>query len=422
MILIAEPSHLSGAVRIPASKSHTIRALLMAGMAAGESRILNPLDSADTRSCVAACRALGAEVETGERWTVRGVEGKPRPPSGVIDVGNSGTTLFLALGCAALADDWIEFDGDAQTRRRSAGPLLASLRDLGAEAVSRDDTGCAPIRVKGPLRGGRTAIQCPTSQYLSSLLLCCPLASHDTFIEVPELNERPYVEMTLQWLNTLNIRYSHENMERFEIPGGQSFEPFTESIRGDFSSATFFLCAAAITQSDLTLEGLDMNDVQGDKAVARYLREMGAEVHARPGAVRIRGKPIHGAVFDLNATPDALPAMAVTASFASGTTRFVNVPQARIKETDRIRVMCQAIRDLGGDAEELPDGLVVRGGGLRGGSARGHGDHRVVMALAIAGLASEEPVTVDTAESVGITFPTFVDLMRQAGARMRTQD
>jgi len=420
MKIAAERSSLSGQVLIPASKSHTIRALILASLAAGKSTIMNPLDSADTRSCVHTCRALGARIEEGKQWTVWGLDGPPKPPGETIDVANSGTTLFLALSAASLADDWIEFTGDDQTRRRSAGPLLASLQDLGVEVRSRD--GCAPIRVKGPLRGGRTAIECPTSQYLSSLLLSCPLAAGDTTIEVRQLNERPYVDMTLSWLNNLNVRYSHESMERFEIPGGQRYEGFRESIQGDFSSATFFLCAAAVTGSDLTLLGLDMNDAQGDKAVVHMLRHMGADIEVRPRAIRVRGGALRGDQFDLNATPDALPAMAVAGCFAAGETRLVNVPQARIKETDRISVMREAINCLGGKAEELPDGLVIQGTGLEGGQARGHGDHRVVMALAIAGLAARSPVTVDTAEAVAVTFPNFVDLMRRCGGRIRVTE
>ena len=162
-----------------------------------------------------------------------------------------------------------------------------------------------------------------------------------------------------------------------------------------------------------------MDDAQGDKEVVNMLRRMGAETQALPGAVRIRGRALKGVELDLNATPDALPALAVTACFAEGTTKLLNVPQARIKETDRIRVMREVVNALGGKAEELPDGLVVHGVGLRGGKAPGHADHRVVMACAIAGLASEKPVEVDTAEAVSITFPSFVDLMTRCGARMK---
>ena len=420
MNIVSRKSSLSGEVVIPASKSHTIRAVLIASLAAGRSRISKPLESADTRSCVEAFRALGAQIETGEDWIVTGVDGKLRVPPEPIDVGNSGTTLYLGLGVAALARDWITFTGDAQIRRRPAGNLLTALQELGAQVESSGLPGCAPLSIKGPLQGGHTAIRCPTSQYLSSLLLACPLASGESHIDVPELNERPYVEMTLSWLNAQNITYTHENMRWFRIPGQQFYDSFREHIRGDFSSATFFLCAAAICGGDVTLRGLDMNDAQGDKKVVHMLRQMGAAVDVAPLAIRVRGGHLKGCEFDLNATPDALPAMAVTACFAEGETRLINVPQARIKETDRIAVMAQAINALGGHAEELPDGLVIRGGGLEGGQASGAADHRVVMALAVAGLASRSPVTVDTAEAISVTFPNFVNLMQSLGARMES--
>jgi 3-phosphoshikimate 1-carboxyvinyltransferase len=422
MILKSEKAALSGTVEIPASKSHTIRALAFATLATGQSTIRNPLESADTLSCVSACRALGAKIETGEEWLVDGVAGRPRASESVIDVGNSGTTLYVALGMAALSEGTNVFTGDEQVRRRSAENLLNALNDLGASATSERGDGCAPITVRGRLRGGETSIACPTSQYLTSLLISAPLAEGDSRINVTLLNEEPYVCITLDWMDRFDMQYSQEGLRTFHIPGGQSYDPFTARVAGDFSSATFFLCAAAITGADLLLNGLDINDPQGDKAVVGMLKQMGAQVESRPLAVRIKGGALKGCDLDLNATPDALPAMAITACFAEGTTRLLNVPQARIKETDRITVMCEVINALGGKAEELPAGLVVHGTGLRGGRAPGHGDHRVVMACGVAGLVSDSPVEVDTAEAMSITFPSFVDLMNQCGGRMRTAE
>lgn len=422
MILRSEKARLSGSVEVPASKSHTIRALTLATLARGKSEIANPLDSADTQACVETCRALGATVATGPVWTVEGTGGMPRVPENVVDVKNSGTTLYIALGMAALADGLTVFTGDDQTRRRTAQNLIDALNMLGARVESTRRNGCAPLVVRGPLTGGKASIACPTSQYLTSLLLVAPLAPKDSTISVTLLNEAPYVRMTLDWLDRLDIEYSQQAMREFAIPGRQHYRCFKERVKADFSSATFFFCAAAITGSDLLLQGLDMNDSQGDKAVVQMLQRMGAEVETRPFAVRIRGRALKGIDLDLNATPDALPAMAIAGCFAEGTTRFLNVPQARIKETDRIRVMREVITALGGRAEELPDGLVVHGGGLRGGTAPGYADHRVVMAGALAGLAADNPVEVDTAEAVSVTFPTFVELMNRCGARMQTRD
>jgi 3-phosphoshikimate 1-carboxyvinyltransferase len=269
------------------------------------------------------------------------------------------------------------------------------------------------------MRGGRISLDgSKTSQYVTSLLINCPLARGDSEIIVSNPCETPYIEMTLRWLDEQGIRCEREGFERFVIPGGQSYRAFEKSIPGDFSSATFFLCAAAITGSELTLLGLDMNDSQADKAVVDMLAEMGAEIERLPDGVRIRGGKLKGGEFDLANTPDALPSMAVTACFADGITRLVNVAQARLKETDRIRVMAEELGRMGAKVKELPDGLWIEGNPLHAAKVHGHGDHRVVMALAVAGLACEGETEIDTAEAVSVTFPTFVQLMHSAGADM----
>ena len=418
MKFIVQKSTLSGAVEIPASKSHTIRALIIATLAEGKSTIRHALDSADTRACVAACEKYGARVELGDTWRVTGVGSRPNAPDNIVDVANSGTTMYFILGTAALSAGYSVITGDDQTRRRPAQNLIASLNHLGAEAFSTRGNGCAPIIVRGRLKGGAAKIACPTSQYISSLLLCCPLAEGDSEIEVTELNEKPYVEMTLGWLTKQGMDYSHDSMARFHIPGGQAFEPFQERICGDFSSATFFLVAAAVTGSTLTLKGLDMNDSQGDKNVVNMLQEMGIAIKMKPNELSVEGGELRGRELDLNATPDALPALAVAGCFAKGTTRLVNVPQARIKETDRIRAMRTELNALGGKVRELKDGLVIEGKPLNGGKADGGSDHRIVMALAVAGLASKKPIEIATAEAVSVTFPTFADLMRSCGAKI----
>ena len=422
MRLVVEPSTLAGTARVPGSKSHTIRALAIASMAKGVSQLRRPLDSLDTRACVGVCRGLGARVETAETWVVEGFGGQPTCPEDVLDVANSGTTLRVGLGMAALGQDWAVFTGDEQVRSRPSGPLLEALEALGARAFSTRGNGRPPIVVRGPLRGGKAEVACPTSQYLSSLLLACPLAQDDSEIVVTELNERPYVEMTLAWLDSQGIRYEREGFERFIIPGGQAYKPFEREIPGDYSSATFLFCAAAVTGSEIKVAGLDPDDTQGDKAVLDILAAMGAEVRWEADGVVVRGRELRGGDFDLNATPDALPALAATACFASGTTRLLNVPQARIKETDRIAVMHRELAKMGGRLEELPDGLVVTGTALHGAAVDGHGDHRVVMALALAGLGARGRTEVAGAEAAAVTFPEFVPLLQGLGARITQED
>ena len=423
MKLIVQASSLKGEVPVPASKSHTMRAVVIASLAEGVSEITGPLDSLDTRACVEACRALGAAIDTGEVWKVEGTGGKVASPEDVIDVANSGTTIRFLLSAAALAEGATVFTGDASIRKRPAGPLLEALTNLGAEAFSTRGNGCAPFVVRGPMTGGKTKLAAVSSQFLSSLLLSCPLAPDDTHIDVTELNEAPYVRMTLDWLSRRGIEYEEEELRRFKIRGGQRYRGFQRQIPGDFSSATFFLVAGAVTaDSELTLLGLDMDDAQGDKEVVRMLADMGASVVESSNEIRIGPGALRGGEFDLNATPDALPAMAVAATLARGETRLVNVPQARLKETDRIAVMASELTRMGAQVEELEDGLVIQGGKLSGAELSGHDDHRVVMALAVAGLAAEGETVIDTAESAAVTFPNFVELMTSVGANMRTDE
>jgi 3-phosphoshikimate 1-carboxyvinyltransferase len=451
MRAVIRPHRFSRLVRIPASKSHTIRRLLIAALGEGVSEIPYPLDSLDARSCAAVCRALGAEI-TGERsadslcanppdgegkklvrWTVRGIgagdSGLSFPVSpAVCDVGNSGTTLFLALAAAALGKVPVTFTGDEQIGRRGAGPLLDALAGLGVRVVS--EKGCTPITVEGPWQGGRVSLPCPTSQYLSALLLASPLAPAGTLteIDVPLLNEKPYIALTLSYLEAQNIPYETKgDFSFFRIPGGGRYLPLNGPVPGDFSSAAFPAAAAAVTGGPVTLLGLRAEDPQGDKAFFDMLSRMGCTITwtpapAAPAASEKDGAglltvsrtgPLLGGEFDLNATPDLLPALAAVASYAEGTTALVNVAHARIKETDRIAVMARELGCLGAVCEERPDGLIVHGTGgpLSGGAVDGRGDHRVVMALAVAALGAAGPVEIAGAESAAVTYPGFLEIL-----------
>jgi len=382
-----------------------------------------PLESSDTHAAVACYRALGAVIDTSnpKLWKVTGANGKITPPKDIIDVGNSGTTLRIAMGSAALAPSGqtTTFTGDEQIQNRPVEPLIDSLNDLGAKCVSLKNNGKVPVEIAGKLAGGRTAIEAYTSQYLSSLLLCTPLASDDTQIDVTLLNEPGYVQMTLDWLDKQQIEYENQQMRKFRIRGNQSYRAFEAPVAADFSSATFFLCAAALLADEVTLLGLDFSDSQPDKAVVDYLKAMGADISIEPNSVTVKACPLKGTDIDMNKTPDALPAMAVTAAFAEGTTRLLNVPQARSKETDRIKCMAEEMKKMDVDVEELPDGLIIRGGKPRAAELHGWADHRIVMALSLAGLCMEGECTIETAEAISVTFPDYVELMLSIGANMK---
>lgn len=419
MTVTMSPGRLSGSVRVPGSKSHTIRALVVATLAEGESVIHAPLWSGDTTSCIEACRLLGARIEADgqERLVVRGTGGSPQVPNDVIDVGNSGTTLyFLTAACGLVADGYSVLTGDRQIRSRPIDRLIGALTDLGAAAWTTRGGASCPVIVQGPLSGGETSIECPTSQYLSALLLALPLAPSASVIRVPLLNERPYVEMTLRWLDEQSIAYERDGYSEFRVAGNQRYRAFERSIPGDYSSATFLFCAAALSRSTITVTGLDPGDSQGDRAVLSILADMGCAVEESESSVTISGRRLRGGSFDLNAIPDALPALAATACFAEEEVLLVNVPQARLKETDRIAVMAEELERLGARIEETADGMIIRPGRLRGGRVSSHADHRVAMALAIAGLGADGQVKIDGGEAASITFPRFYDALAQLGA------
>ena len=424
MKFVCRQSKLRGEVRIPGSKSHTIRAVAIASLAEGRSEIREPLVSNDTLAAVDAYRALGAEIEVQRgRWVVHGTGGKVRAPEDVIDVRNSGVTLRTALGaCALLREGMAVLTGDEQIRRRPAGPLAHSLNDLGASVRSTRGNGAAPFVVEGRLRGGETFIEGTTSQYVTGLLISAPLADGDSRIHVTQLNEAPYVEMTADWLRRQGIAFEEQDLREFSVPGGQRYLAVDRAIPADFSSATFFLGAGALGENEIVMLGLDLTDTQGDRAVVDYVAQMGAQVRSRGSWIGVEAKELVGCEIDLNATPDALPMLAVLGCFARGTTRLVNVPQARIKESDRISVMAQELGKLGARVEEMEDGIVVHKSPLRGAEVDGHGDHRVVMALAVAGCAIPGETVVHGAEAAAVTFPEFAEYMQKIGAKLSVEE
>jgi 3-phosphoshikimate 1-carboxyvinyltransferase len=412
--------------------------LLIASLGEGVSQIRRPLDSADARSCLHVCRALGADISETlatdkngvkfiKEWRVKGIGGAAniKEQSVPLDVGNSGTTLFLGIAIASLASRRITFTGDEQIAKRSAANLLDALKNLGVNVESKN--GCTPICVRGPWKGGSVSIECPTSQYLSALLLAAPLADENcvTEIDVPLLNEKPYIEMTLSYLDKLNIKYSvSSGFSHFSIPGGQRYEPLNGAVASDFSSAAFPALAVVCGGGEAVLRGLDPNDTQGDKLFFHYIAEMGAGVSwTQDGNVTVhrdKSQALIPITADLNDTPDMLPALAVAAAFANGESRLVNVAHARLKETDRIAVMTEELTKLGVKIEEKPDGMIIHGAGgrLAAGLAcgrarlRGHNDHRIVMALACAGLGAATPLEIEGAEAADVTYPGFLNLLK----------
>lgn len=424
-----QESNLSGTLRIPGSKSHSIRAICIATMATGTSRIYNLLNSSDVEAALTTARAFGATVTAlpDQSMEITGNGGKIQLTTEQIDVGNSGTTMLIALALSTLIpqDHHLVLTGDEQICRRPTAELVKALQQLGAKLEEQKQNGCPPIHVSGGLTGGNCQLAAPTSQYVTALLMACPLAPQTSKIHVTLLNEAPYVQITLDWLKEQQITVLHHDLLDYEIPGGQHYRPFTKSIPADFSTATFFIAAATLKPNrKIQLKGLDFSDSQPDKKVVDYLQQMGAAIqHEEDGSITISApNGLQGTTIDMNETPDALPMMAVVGCFAQGETRLTNVAHARLKETDRISVMEQELKKMGADITSTPDGLIIRHSSLQGAEVCGHGDHRVVMSLTIAGLSSPGTTRIDTAEAVNVTVPEFPDFIRTLNGALHITD
>jgi len=424
--LEVKQSSLSGSIRIPASKSHTIRGVLVGTLAQGRTVLTNPLEASDTLSAVQCCKALGARItQEPDRWMIEGISGHIPALNESLYVGNSGTTLGNLIAICATSDRPITLDGDASIRMRPFAALLKSLQQLGATVKEAGPNGTAPITIRGPLQGGEATVDGTTSIYLTPLLIAAPLAPRSSILRVDGvMNEKGYVRMTLDWLAAYGIEVvANDDLTCFEIPGAQTYRPVDRAIAADFSSAAFPACAAVLAaDSEVIVTGLDFEDTQGDKQVFDFLAQMGA-VFDRSNRLTIRRSgSLRGVRMDLSGTPDALPILAVVGCAAEGETIIENVAMARIKETDRISVMREELTKMGADIEEMPDGLIIRHSELHGTRVNGHDDHRIVMALAVAGLIAEGTTQIDSAESARITYPTFVSSMQALGAEIEEHE
>lgn len=429
MNIQVKPGPLKGTLQVPGSKSHTIRSILLATLAEGVSCIENPLASGDGLSALAAAKAFGSEVEKqSSRWVVQGRGGNLKVPDAVVDTGNSGTTTCLFASVASLVDGYTVISGDEQIRRRPIKVLVDALNTLGATAfLTRPFQGCPPVVVKGLLKGGEVTIEGKNSQYVSSLLLSAPLAKRSTTINVVNALEKPYVQLSLDWMKRLGVEVDNPaDYTRFTIEGGQRYRGGNFTIAADWSAVAFPLVAAAITRSDLTLTGLDFNDSQGDKRVVDLLRYFGANIEKQGEAgLRIIGdEPLRGGLtIDLSDIPDALPALAVLATQAEGRTVFVNLEHVRQKETDRVLEMTQKLNELGCNLRMEKDCLVVTGPTpIHGGTVSSSGDHRIAMALVCAGLAATGEVNVLGAECVDVSFPGFFSKFAALGASLTSME
>ncbi len=400
-------------IRVPGSKSLTNRALIVAALAEGKSRLTGALDSEDTRVLVEGVRQLGiAVVHRPESATIEvtGCGGRISSKQAEIFVANSGTTLrfltsFVALGRGGT----YRLDGSPRMRERPVADLLLALNRLGADAKSELGTGCPPVLVQADgLDGGITDVNGDvSSQFLSGLLMVLPRARDQTIVEVQgTLVSKPYVEMTLEVMEAFGVRIGNNKFRRFNVQP-QKYKGRTYAIEPDASAASYFFAAAAITGGKVTVEGLGTRSLQGDLAFVDILEHMGCQVERRTDSTTVTGAPLRGADVDMNAISDTVMTLATVALFAKGVTRIRNVGHIRHKETDRLSALANELRKLGATVDEQPDGLIlIPPEHIQPAKIATYNDHRMAMAFALVGLRAEGMTILDP-NCVAKTYPDF---------------
>ncbi len=421
---LIKASQVKGTIAVPPSKSHTLRAILFGLMGKGKTVVRGYLNSPDTFAMYEAIRLLGAQVEVEEKQIViEGVNGLLKAADDVIDSGNSGQVLRFIGALAGLLPTYTVLTGDRSIRHnRPVKPLLEALKQLGATAESMRLDGYAPIIIKGVMQPGKTVLSGEDSQPVSGMLIAASFLPGKTEIVVENPGEKPWIDLTLSWMQRLGLRVDNDNYTHYWVHGHGSYEGFDAAIPGDFSSAAFPIAAALVTQSELTLQNIDMSDCQGDKKVIEALIEMGAriEIDEKQKVLRVKkGSQLQGKELNINDYIDAITILAVIGCYAEGTTKITNAAVARKKESDRIHCICTELKKMGAVIEETPDGLIVSRSDLQGASLKSYSDHRMAMSLAIAALGASSETVIEGVECVAKTFPTFARDLAELGASIR---
>ncbi len=443
MNLIVSPGHaLQGVALLPGDKSISHRAALLAALAQGDSRIENFLVSGVTQAMLEALSALGVAWELeGEVLTVhgRGFRGLSHPQE-ALHCGNSATTLRLLAGALAAAGLPAVLDGSPGLRRRPMGRIVVPLQQMGVEIESSD--GCAPLKLGRsplPLRPLEYSLPVASAQIKTCLLLAALSAGGPSTLREPGLSR----DHTERMLRSLGVEVASEKSivdggavytTRITPPRLLSFEPLALCLPGDFSAAAFLIVAALILPgSAVTLRDVGLNPTR--TGLLDALLAMGADIHISAPSTRggepvgdlvVRHSRLHGtriAGEQVVRMIDEFPIFAVAAAYAEGATQVSDAAELRLKESDRISGLCQELRRLGVEIEESPDGFSVQGGRApHGGTVAPHGDHRLAMALAVAGLAAGEPLAVQGAEIVAESFPAFASTLQALGGSLALEE
>ena len=424
-------SQIGGVVKAPPSKSYSHRAVILASLAEGTSKLYDMLYSEDTLASIRVCKALGAQItQTDDCLEVVGTGGKLHNSSTEpIDLANSGTTLRLMTSVSALSDNEVILTGDDSLKTRPMGLLMDTLYSLGVQTESLNDNDKAPILIKPGYIGGEANIYGNvSSQFISSILISSPLSENGVSLYVlPEFKSRPYVNMTLDIMRKFGVKalrayyLKHANCDKeFQsckidefIVKKQPYLACDYTVEGDYSSASYLLALVAINGGKAKIMNLFRNSKQGDKVILDILQEMGVKIIRADNHVIIGSDGNLKAIdVDLSNAPDLLITVAVLAAMAEGTTNITGVAHARVKETDRIDTTCRELEKLGCKVVEREDGMSITGG-VTSGVVDSHGDHRLAMAFSLIGLKHDIEIT--NGEVFDVSFPNFIESMAELG-------
>ncbi len=398
------PSVLSGDLSIPASKSCAHRAVICASLANGESLLTGVTMSKDIEATISSMTALGASFEiNGDTVKVKGINTKS-PISGTaeIDCNESGSTLRFVMPVAAALGVESVFHGQGRLPQR---PIDIYKRELSNHGITFH-TAEMPYKISGRLTGGIYEIEGNvSSQFITGLLFALPLADGDSEIRMTShLESRPYVDITIDMLKRFGIEIT-ESENSFKIKGNQQYIPNNEHIEGDYSQSAFFYVANALG-SDVNILNLKENSVQGDRAIINIIEES------------TKNGYISGFKADCSDIPDLVPILSVLGAYGSETSVIFNAERLRIKESDRLVACADMLNNLGGNVTVTADGLeIVPTSELTGGTVDSFGDHRIVMATAIAALKCKGDVIIHGAEAVEKSYPDFFDDYTRLGGK-----
>jgi len=412
---------INGEIFLPGSKSLSNRALLIAALAKGVTKITNLLVSDDINHMLNALKSLGIEYtlsDCGTECTVIGNNGFFKINQSLeLYLGNAGTAMRPL--CAALAASKGEFilTGEPRMKERPIGHLVDALTQLNANVEYLESKDYPPVKITGKnLSGDIVSIDGSiSSQFLTAILMISPLLDTDTTINIDgELVSKPYIDITLDIMSRFGVTVQNNNYQSFTISGKQSYQALDKyMVEGDASSASYFLAAGAIKGGSVTVHGVGKLSVQGDKHFADVLEEMGAEIQWQDESITVTGKPLFAVDMDMNHIPDAAMTIATTALFAKGTTTIRNIYNWRVKETDRIHAMATELKKVGAEVIEGKDFISITPPvEIKHAEIDTYNDHRVAMCFSLVAL-SDTPVTINDPKCTAKTFPDYFEKLAQ---------